>query len=136
MHPVEEYCGSIVLVVEDDHELRAALLELLRDEGYEATGAANGKEALHFVEHIDGIGLILLDLRMPVMDGWQLLEIIRGRNLCIAAIPVVVVSSEDRHDVPLGIPHVPKPIDVPLLLRLVERHVSPTRADDSRSLRT
>ena len=62
-----------VLVVDDDPAVRTALLHILDDEGYRAVGAENGRDALALAES-EVPGLILLDLMMPVMDGWQFLE--------------------------------------------------------------
>ena len=60
----------MVLVVEDDPDVRSALNDLLEAEGYEVETASNGKEALErLAEHRPG--LVLLDLMMPVMSGWD-----------------------------------------------------------------
>jgi CheY-like chemotaxis protein len=61
-----------ILVVDDDARLRESLVALLRDAGYHAVGAGNGREALELAEN-EAPSLILLDLAMPVMDGWQFL---------------------------------------------------------------
>lgn len=64
--------GGIV-VVDDDARLRESLVLMLRDAGYRAVGAANGREALEIAD-AESPSLILLDLMMPVMDGWQFLS--------------------------------------------------------------
>lgn len=71
---VDRRGGSGVLVVDDDGALREQIVELLREEGYRATGAANGREALELADR-EAPSLILLDLKMPVMDGWQFLAV-------------------------------------------------------------
>ncbi len=83
-----------VLVVEDDAEIREILVELLEDHGYPAVAAANGLEALRRLRD-DGLEpcVILLDLRMPVMDGatfWAETQ----RDPALAGIPVVVLSAD------------------------------------------
>jgi len=60
-----------VLVVDDDQDIRDALCELLEDEGYHAVAAANGQDALVYLKSREPPCVILLDLMMPVMDGWQ-----------------------------------------------------------------
>jgi CheY-like chemotaxis protein len=85
-------CDSEVLVVEDDPQLRETALEMLALGGFSAAGAANGAEALTAVRR-KAPRLILLDLRMPVLDGWAFLER-RARNATLSAIPVVVLSGE------------------------------------------
>ena len=64
---------GVVLVVDDDAATREGLVQFLEDEGYAAVGAENGKRALELLEQIESPGMILLDLMMPVMDGWQFL---------------------------------------------------------------
>ena len=112
-----------VLVVEDDHDVRVTLRGVLEDEGYEVMTAANGKDALALLEHADPKpALILLDLMMPIMDGWQLVETLRAQEL-FAAIPFIVHSAF----VDLGLPDgasavLRKPIDVDNVVALVNKH--------------
>ncbi len=82
-----------VMVVEDDVDVRETLVELLTDEGYEARPASNGRHALELIRS-DGVpGLILLDLRMPVMDGWEFRRQMRG-DPTLSGVPVVVMSAD------------------------------------------
>jgi CheY-like chemotaxis protein len=111
--------------VEDDPDLRAALGEVLRDEGYAVVGAAHGQEALSLLRQEPGrTSLILLDLTMPVMDGWQFRSEQRS-DPDLATIPVVILSAAERraeHLASLGIrDYVPKPIDLTHLLETIER---------------
>ncbi len=85
-----------ILVVEDDASIRDTLRELLEDEGYRVLWAENGIEALRQLRTCTP-GVILLDLMMPVMDGWQLRKELQ-RDPALAHIPVVVVSAEHRLD--------------------------------------
>jgi CheY-like chemotaxis protein len=81
-----------VLVVDDDVEIRESLIELLQERGYEAYGASDGQEGLEVLRNRKPWHLILLDLMMPVMDGWTM----RKAQLAdpdLAAIPVVVMSA-------------------------------------------
>ena len=63
-----------VLVVEDDEEVRESLTEALADEGYSVSSAANGAEALALLAASGKPCIVLLDLMMPVMDGWEFLQ--------------------------------------------------------------
>jgi signal transduction histidine kinase len=83
-----------LLLVEDDGELRSSLAELLRSDGYEVVGAANGSEALEYLKQAPAPDLILLDLMMPVKDGWQF-RIEQKRDPNISAIPVLAISADD-----------------------------------------
>jgi CheY-like chemotaxis protein len=83
-----------VLVVEDDREQREALCAMLDLEGFEHAQAANGREALDYLDRSQAPCLVLLDLEMPVMNGWDF----REKQLAVerlSRIPVVVVSATD-----------------------------------------
>jgi CheY-like chemotaxis protein len=115
-----------VLVVEDDRDARDLLIYVLEDKGYAAAGAAHGREALGWLRASERPPcLILLDLMMPVMDGWQFRrEQQRDPGLC--AIPVLVVSAAaglSQEAAALGAAGcVTKPVDVDHLMNLVRRH--------------
>ena len=82
-----------ILVVEDDPATREAIRELLEGEGYAVRCAANGREALDSLARTGPPSLILLDLTMPVMDGWQFLAERRGLARSDArSAPVVLLS--------------------------------------------
>ena len=83
---------ATVLVVEDDVDVRDALTVSLAIDGYEAVGAANGHEALALLRAGLNADVILLDLSMPVMDGWQFRAAQLGDEH-LAAIPTIVVSA-------------------------------------------
>lgn len=80
--------GRKILIVDDDASISRMLQDLLIGEGYAVVSANNGREGLRAVEahSIDGI---LLDLEMPVMDGWTMLDELRWRN---DDVPVIVMS--------------------------------------------
>jgi CheY-like chemotaxis protein len=116
-----------ILVVDDDPEIRETIVDLLRDRGYEALGAGDGIEALDTLRSRSPWCLILLDLMMPNMDGWQM----RQEQLAdpvLSTIPVVVVSATT--DVPQAastlnaVDYVTKPTRLNTLLETVERYCS------------
>jgi len=107
-----------VLVVDDEAELREAIVEILLGDQISAVGAASGQEALRLIEQRP-IALILLDLMMPEMDGRQVVDELRRRG---HDIPVVLVSaSRDlrRVALELGLAAITKPFDLDDLLRVV-----------------
>jgi two-component system NtrC family sensor kinase len=83
-----------LLLVEDDGDLRSSLSDLLRSDGYHVVSASNGAEALDSLRKPPSPDLILLDLMMPVKDGWQF-RIEQKRDPSIAAIPVLAFSADD-----------------------------------------
>lgn len=88
-----------ILVVEDDAAIRETIKEMLELEGFRVNTAANGQDALQMLEEIRTPCLILLDLMMPVMNGWEFLEAIRGRNDVVSTIPITVLTALDAAEV-------------------------------------
>ncbi len=112
-----------LLVVDDDEVIRSFLVEALGDEGYEVRGAADGSEALDLLD-VWVPGLIILDLMMPVMDGWTFRTEQRKRPT-IADVPVLILSG--THDLgthaerlqAAGV--ISKPFDLAMFLSTIER---------------
>src|SRR3954470_23175677 len=89
---VNEKPDDTVLVVDDDQDIREALCDLLADAGYRAASVANGKEALIYLKSGELPCVILLDLMMPVMDGWEFRRQQQG-DPRLSKIPVVVITA-------------------------------------------
>ncbi|HUR35784.1 MAG TPA: response regulator [Vicinamibacterales bacterium] len=117
-----------VLIVEDDADLREMMAQLLSLEGYRAETAANGRDALRYLERGDHPDVILLDLMMPVMDGWEFRRR-QAQDPAISNVPVVVLSALDpsRAADLGGTAFLKKPLDFDRLLELVRRFCA--RAD-------
>lgn len=116
--------AGAILIVEDHSMLREALAELLRMDGYRTVEAANGEEALAILRSSARSDLILLDLMMPVMDGWKFLDMQRKDSI-LAAIPVVVMSAVPAFTPPEGasiVGTVQKPYELSSLMPFVERY--------------
>ena len=114
-----------VLIVEDDPEIRAGLRDLLADEGCTLVEAANGLQAIEYLKTGSRPKLIVLDLAMPVVNGWEF-RIAQRANPAIAEIPVVILSArpEEAADLAwLGIADFfPKPIDVERFLGTIRQY--------------
>ena len=112
-----------MLIVDDDVDIREILAETLAETGFEVTTAGNGLEALMAVRCMKARpAVILLDLMMPIMDGYGFLEQ-RGSDPALASIPIAIVTA--GHGVDLGrladeLPILRKPFDVPQLLGVLE----------------
>jgi CheY-like chemotaxis protein len=84
-----------VLIVEDDEDLREMMAQLLTLEGFNAAAVANGREALEYMQESGKPDVILLDLMMPVMDGWEFRRQQRA-DPELAPVPVIVLSALDQ----------------------------------------
>ena len=121
MHGDEDGAAPAILVVEDDEDAREAMIALLQMKGYRAVPAANGREALDYLEEAPAPDLIILDLWMPVMDGWHFRSE-QIKNPRLAHIPVIVVTAlSDRPDVDAD-EVIIKPVDVERLLSTVDHY--------------
>ena len=121
--------SGIVLVVDDDPDIRDALCELLEDEGYRAVSASNGQEALAYLNSNEPPCVILLDLMMPVADGWWFRSEVAQRAR-FADVPIVVLSGARLTEEQVNTLHVDgylkKPVDLAELLTMVGRFCQPT----------
>jgi CheY-like chemotaxis protein len=108
---------SVVLVVEDEAESRDTLRELLELEGYTVQTAADGKAALELLETVDPC-VVLLDLFMPVMDGWQVIDRLRADGR-LGRMNVLVITSAG-HRAPSDVRVLQKPLNLDKLIRTIE----------------
>ena len=113
-----------VLVVEDEPDAREAMVELIQQEGFTALGARHGQEAIDLLRAGRRPSLILLDLKMPVMDGWAFCAEL-GADERFASIPVAILTASAIYE---SLPHrrngaglFTKPVDFQRLLALVRR---------------
>jgi CheY-like chemotaxis protein len=129
--PASERAERHILLVEDDADSRACMKSLLELEGYIVHTAADGAEALRRLRNGLEPGLILLDLMMPGMDGFQFRKE-QLQDPKLSAIRVVVYSG--HHDVNANAAlleptaYVQKPIDLDSFLDLVSTHCAIPRA--------
>ncbi len=118
--------GREVLVVEDDNDLRESLSQALRDHGFTVTSASNGQQALDLLHTGIKPAVILLDLMMPVLNGWELRDALRD-DPELADIPQLVISAymDEAEQHVLALPAddcIRKPFHIRVLLDAIERH--------------
>ncbi len=121
--------GRDILVVDDDRDIRETLGEILHHEGYHVEMAENGARALELIRRGPAPSLVLLDLMMPVMSGWEFLEMAETDEE-LAGIPVVVVSAMPAPLAPAdargGVKAcLHKPLQLQQLLNLVHQYANP-----------
>jgi len=118
----------LILVVEDDSDIRESVVEVLEDEGYRVLAAADGRQALLVLEGLPAPpALILLDLMMPIMNGFQFREE-QLKIPALAGVPVVVVTADvnakNKADQLRAAAFVQKPLKIQTLLDIIESHVA------------
>lgn len=114
---------TVLLVVEDDRDIREALVEILEESGLEVESCKDGVEALERLDRGPLPDLLLLDLMMPRLDGFGVLAEMK-KNAALSAVPVVVLSAST--DLPRALQAgarstLRKPIDIDRLMHEIER---------------
>jgi CheY-like chemotaxis protein len=116
---------ATILIVDDDIDIREAMCMVLEHGGYRTIAAANGAEALRVLDGGPTIDLILLDMMMPVMDGWAF-RTAQAQGPAFASIPVVVLTGDGRAAAKAAAisaaGYLKKPLDLDDLLDVVARH--------------
>lgn len=113
-----------MLVVEDEEDLREMVRDALELNGYRVVTAKDGRDALAKMPDIDRLCLVLLNLLMPGMNGWDFVDVLRQRSL-LATVPVVVQSSATA-SAPPGVARVlQKPVMFDQLLAVVREFCVP-----------
>lgn len=112
---------SHIVVVDDDESIRSIVVELLSDEGHRVAGYSNALEALEHVR-VNPADLVILDMRMPVMNGWEFAKAIRdeGRDIPI----LVMTAAQDARawaEEIRAVGYIAKPFEIDRLVREVAR---------------
>ena len=122
---VKSFVGDFtILLVEDDFDVREALAETLRDEGYRVECAVDGEQALDYLRAGGKPGLILLDLMMPRMSGTEF-RMVQKVDPQLCGVPVVLLSADGRMEEKARVLEtdgaIKKPIDLDELLEVIQR---------------
>jgi two-component system cell cycle sensor histidine kinase/response regulator CckA len=114
--------GRSLLVVEDDADIREALDGLLSMEGFRVAGCSNGREALDWLRASPKPDIILLDLMMPIMDGWQF-RVAQKDDPELATIPVLALSADSTAKAAAidAEAYLKKPVDYDTLIATIDR---------------
>ena len=120
-------CCNAVLVIEDEKDIRETLQQVIELEGYEVFTAANGKEGLKALAERQRPGLILLDMMMPIMNGWEFMTA-QKLDEKVSEIPVVIISAAgERAKNTHAVGFVKKPVELDYLLQVVGQYCSVQR---------
>jgi signal transduction histidine kinase len=111
-----------ILLVEDDPDIRISLQSILAEEGFEVVACSNGRDALARLGSMAAPDLIILDLMMPVMDGWQF-RIQQKNDPALAQIPVIAISADASSKAAAidAAAYLSKPFDHAALMGAIER---------------
>ena len=121
---------SAILVVDDDQSIRSTISEILSSEGYAVETASNGAEALLIVGQ-NHPSLVLLDMRMPILNGWEFARILRERGIAVPILVMTAAQDAKRWAKEIGAQgFLAKPFDLDDLLLAVEH----TRAHGENAL--
>ncbi|GAB4093038.1 response regulator [Flaviaesturariibacter terrae] len=121
-----------ILIIDDEPRNIFALRAVLQSKGYQVEAAASGSEGLERLRANRGIGVVLLDMMMPDMDGTETLALIRQdetlRGLPVIAVTAQAMSGDRERMLAAGADdYVSKPVDVDRLLGLLQKHAAPDR---------
>jgi CheY-like chemotaxis protein len=109
-----------ILVVDDDPDILSTVADILEFEGYPVERATNGAEGLQAVDRVHP-KLVLLDMRMPVLDGWHFAAILKERGIKLPILVMTAAQDARRWAQEIGAEgYIPKPFDVSDLLQAVE----------------
>lgn len=116
---------TVILLIEDDQSIREILGEMLGSEGYEVVTAENGQVGLEKLQTLTQACLVLLDLNMPIMDGWQFLEAKQALAV-LRDVPVVVLSAvaSSSRPIPGALRQLSKPIELETLFGILREHAA------------
>lgn len=110
--------NGLILLVEDDHDIRVAVRQSLEMAGYLVQSAPNGRDALRLIKK-QIPDLIILDMVMPLMDGEEFLRL-KNSDETLKAIPVVLISAyEEKLKINSETPNMKKPLDLDMILQKV-----------------
>ena len=120
-----ELAQDTILVVDDDPAILATVEEILMSEGYAVATATNGAQALEAIERARP-ALVLLDMRMPVLDGWGFAQGLRARGVAVPVLVMTAAQDARRWAAEIAADgYLPKPFRLLDLLDAVERFVPP-----------
>ena len=119
-----------IVIIDDDADLRHALSVMLRLDGHEVTEFSDATEAITRIEGGLAVDVILLDLMMPIMNGWEFCRY-RDQSPLLKKVPVIVITARQSVEPPTGVSQILlKPFDPEVLEDAIGRALVPRDASD------
>lgn len=116
-----------VLIIDDDHRNTFALNAVLKSKGFICTTAGSAEEGLKMLSGDSEFAVILLDMMMPEMDGYEAIHVIRhrqGKTIPIISVTAQAMQGDEEKCLEAGAnAYIPKPVDVDKLLSLLNRYL-------------
>lgn len=123
------YMNKKILIIDDDSKNIFALNATLKTKGYQCLAAASAQDGIKLLKHEPGIGVVLMDMMMPDMDGYEAIEIIR-KDDAFNGLPIIAVTAQamvgdkEKCLAAGASDYVSKPIDVDALLKLLGQYLN------------
>jgi two-component system, chemotaxis family, chemotaxis protein CheY len=120
-----------ILLIEDDRAIRETIRQALEMEGFSVLTAEHGREGLAVLNNPSNKpSLILLDLMMPVMNGWEFMDALEN-DPSIPRPPIIITSAvRDRPELQRAVEFLSKPIELEILLEAIQKHLAVSPASD------
>ena len=116
---------GLVLIIEDDADILSTVGDILEFEGFQVQKATNGEEGLAALQSVQP-ALVLLDMRMPVLDGWEFARIMKERGIKVPILVMTAARDARRWAQEIGAQgYVSKPFHLPDLVAAVEKTMQP-----------
>ena len=117
--------GTKVLIIDDDNRNIFALKATLQSMGYDCISATNAQQGIAFINNSDDIGIILLDMMMPDMDGYEAIPVIRSKHdTPIIAVTAQAMTGDKEKCLQAGADdYISKPIDVDRLEEVLKSYI-------------
>lgn len=117
-----------VLIIDDDKKNIFALAATLKSKGFHTVSATTATEGMQILHEEKGIGIVLMDMMMPGMDGYETIKIFRSKeqfvNLPIVAVTAQAMKGDREKCLAAGADdYIPKPVDVDALLAILQRYL-------------
>ena len=119
--------GKKVLIIDDDYRNTFALHAVLKAKGFQCVTANSAEEGLKLLSNGSDVGVILLDMMMPDLDGYETIQVIRNQyhqDIPVISVTAQAMQGDEEKCLEAGAnAYISKPVDVDKLLLLLQRYL-------------